>query len=85
MIQITDRCNGLPYASRMGTDSPDDLASIESLKEELRKLTELHLENLKLATFGDMTADEVRESNDRLNRIKDIVRQLGEPQKPSSR
>ena len=69
----------------MVTDSPDDLASIERLKEELRKLTELHLKNLKLATFGDMTADEVRESNDRLNRIKDIVRQLGEAQKPSSR
>ena len=67
----------------MLTDSPDDLGLIRRVREELRDLTDQQVKTLKLATFGGMTDSEVRESNERLDRMRDLVRLLGELEKAS--
>jgi len=45
---------------------------LQELRDELRRLMDEQVESLKAQTFGGITKEELREQDERLNRIREV-------------
>lgn len=65
-------------------DNSDSIA-IRALKEQLQQLVEQQNRLMKTAVFGGMTRKELKEYDDRQERISKLIERLGELEKRKAR
>lgn len=46
--------------------------SLEEIRDELQRLMQEQVESLKAETFGGLSEEELREQDERLNRIREL-------------
>ncbi len=62
-----------------------DGASVEKLRDELARLMQEHIESMQRQTFLGITAEELRQEKDRLQRIRELSADFLEALKKISR